>query len=1124
MAELDFKKIEEKILQFWDDREIFARSLKEREGKKRFVFFDGPPTANGKPGIHHFIGRVFKDLIPRYKTMRGYYVLRKAGWDTHGLPVEIEVEKELGLTNKKEIEKYGIAKFNARAKKSVWKYKEEWQKFTKRIGFWLDMAHPYITYEPHYMESLWWVIAQFDKKKLLYEGHKVLPWCPRCGTALSSHEVAQGYADVTDMSVYVKFQITSTKSQTNSNFQIPDKTYLLAWTTTPWTLPGNVALAVGEDIDYVLASPLEARGVQGGYIVAKARAEAVLGVGYEVIRELKGKELIGIKYQPLFDIAPLRTKKSHQVYPADFVTTTDGTGIVHTAVMYGEDDYELGKKLGLPMHHTVAEDGTFTKDVPEFAGRDVKEAEPDIIKYLEAKSYKLKAISYTHSYPFCWRCKHALIYYARNSWFVAMSKLRKQLVKNNSKINWVPAHLKEGRFGEFLKEAKDWAFSRERYWGTPLPVWKCKECKQQLVIGSLEELETHRYRKPNTFMLLRHGESTRNIPGGELMIGYKLEKDKVVLTAKGEQDIKTIAARLAEEGVDLIITSPFTRTKQTATIISHVVKKPVAEDMRLKEYDQEGDTIAGVRARMMDLLKELDQKHEGKRILLVGHGEPLLLIGEEPMQNVGELRELRMKNLPYDRDGNLDLHRPYIDEIHLKCEACQGKMIRVKEVVDVWFDSGAMPFAQWHYPFENQDLFKQNFPADFITEGIDMTRGWFYTLLAVATALGRKAPYKNVISYSHVLDSKGKKMSKSIGNVVDPRDVIEKYGADAVRWYFYTVNNPGDPKLFALEDIAKVQRGFLTTLMNCLRFFELYETHGATHTEAKPRPTEPLDNWILSRLHSTIQVVTQALDSYDPTLASRTLEYFVVEDLSKWWIRRSRERFSGETAQSGTSGFTASGATALLRYLLIKTSKLLAPFVPFTADHIYKQVSNRSESVHLEDWPRLEEKYFKPELEEGMQRIRELVTLGLAERKKTNIKVRQPLNKLGVKTAVPEELTYLIKAEMNVKEILFAPSQEEAVVLDTVITHELKLEGYARELARAIQDMRKEAGYKLADRVSLAWRSEHPDIKKTFELYGAKIVEDTLVMIEPGQDKGPFDVEKEFELAPGIKLWLGIKR
>lgn len=1123
MSELDLKKIEEKILKFWEDRDVFMRSVEARKGRKRFVFFEGPPTANGRPGIHHFIGRVFKDLIPRYKTMRGYYVARKAGWDTHGLPVEIEVEKELGFKNKKEIEAYGIAPFNAKAKASVWKYKEEWQRFTHRIGFWLDMSQPYITYDPRYIESLWYIIAQINKKKLLYEGHKVLPWCTRCGTALSSHEVAQGYQEVTDTSVYVKFKT--------------ERGTILAWTTTPWTLPGNVALAVGPEIDYVLT--------KDGYILAKARVEAVLGT-VAIEKEFKGSELLGLKYQPLFDVKHLHNKKSHQVYAADFVTTTDGTGIVHTAVMYGEDDYELGKKMGLPMHHTVGPDGHFTKDVPDLEGQYVKKAEKTIIELLEKRGQLLKTEPYLHSYPHCWRCKTPLLYYAKDSWFVAMSKLRKKLQKNNSKINWVPAHLKEGRFGEFLKEVKDWAFSRERYWGTPLPVWKCGHCKAKRVIGSYEELEEHRYRKPNTYILLRHGESTKNTPD---IIQGMLEHDHHHLTQAGRDQVTDSIQKIKEAGgVDLIYSSPFLRAKETAEIVAKALDIPVHVDDRLKEiYDgmeREGKPILDYRKdwtfdtkeadgeswrevwiRMSRALCDLDKQHEGKRILIVSHGDSLWLLKgfllslhedqikktEDFYPKKGIPEFFALKNFPYNEHGELDPHRPYIDEIALKCSDCGNAMHRVKEVVDVWFDSGAMPYAQWHYPFSAQggsasggenslSLFKASFPADYIAEGIDQTRGWFYTLLAVATLLGYKAPYKNVISYSLILDEKGKKMSKSVGNVVNPFDVIEQFGVDPARWYFYSINSPGDNKSFALADLAKIQRGFLTTLMNCLRFFELYDEPGAAHKEPKVRPLEPLDDWILSRLHHTIETVTKALEAYDPTLASRTLEYFVVEDLSKWWIRRSRDRFPR--------------SAEFLRYLLIETSKLLAPFIPFTAEHIYKQVSNRSESVHLEDWPKVKSKYLNPELEVAMVKAREVVTIALGLRKAANIKVRQPLASISVKEKIDERVQSYILDEVNVKAILFAPSQTEAVTLDTTITESLKIEGYAREIARAIQEMRKDAGYQMGDKVDVFWEGSHPDVKAA------------IAQLKDLQNKSgdTFDVQKEFELASGVTVWLGIKK
>ncbi|OGN28214.1 MAG: hypothetical protein A3A33_02565 [Candidatus Yanofskybacteria bacterium RIFCSPLOWO2_01_FULL_49_25] len=1167
MADFDIQKLEEKILKFWDDRDIFARTLKEREGKKRFVFFDGPPTANGKPGIHHFIGRAFKDLWPRYKTMRGYYVARKAGWDTHGLPVEIEVEKELGLKNKKDIESYGIAKFNAKAKASVWKYKEEWQRFTKRIGFWLDLEHPYITYEPSYMETLWWIIAQIHKGGHLYEGHKVLPWCTRCGTALSSHEVAQGYQDVTEVSVYVKLKAKSEKLKAkNKKLQeLIDggNLYFTAWTTTPWTLPGNVALAVGEKINYIVAKSQEQNSEL--YIIAKERAEAVLSAGYEAVLEVTGKDLIWLAYEPLFDIKPLQTEKSHRVYPADFVTTTDGTGIVHTAVMYGEDDYELGKKLGLPMHHTVAENGTFTKDVPGFEGQYVKTAEKGIIEKLAADGLLLKAEPYTHSYPHCWRCKRPLLYYARNSWFVAMSKLRKQLLKNNNKINWYPEHLKEGRFGEFLKEVKDWAFSRERYWGTPLPVWKCTNCMAQRVIGSLAELEEHRYKKSNTFHLVRHGHSENNAPDGLTgTTNYRLETDTYHLTADGKKTIEELALKLKESGgVDAIYVSPFMRAKETAEILKKHLGCAVHVDPQLGEttfnieYDNHpyeagkgfdsfsvgnfdehngaGESLRQLRERMTGVVRALDKEHEGKRFVIVSHGHPLWMLTsffENKSDQAtfaekntlytqqGDARTYTLPNYPYDEHGELDLHRPYIDEITLKCTDCGGEMRRVKEVVDVWFDSGAMPYAQWHYPFppeegsalgrENfEDSFKQSFPAEFITEAIDQTRGWFYTLLAISTLLGKGAPYKNVVSYSHVLDEKGKKMSKSIGNVVDPWKVIEQYGVDATRWYFYSVNDPGDPKLFAVADVGKRLHGFIMTLVNSLRFLELYDKPTGSHSKAKPNSQTPLDRWILSRLHDTIGITGVALDAYDPVTASRGIEQFVVDDLSNWWIRRSRDRFQhpvDEESLQETLNF--------FRYLLIEISKLCAPFIPFMAEHLYKQIANRKESVHLEDWPKAQKKYLDPALETHMKRVREISSLALAQRKIAGIKVRQPLATLTVKEGIAPELEEYLKDEINVKRIAVDPAQTEPIMLDTTITEELKLEGYAREIMRNIQDMRKEAGYKLDELVRVYWRTDSTEIQAALTAHEKEIMSDTsLQTLDMAKQKDiGFDVEHEFKI------------
>ncbi|MDO8492349.1 MAG: class I tRNA ligase family protein [bacterium] len=1163
-TDFNFPKTEEKILHFWKDRKIFERSLENRKHARRFVFFEGPPTANGKPGIHHFFGRILKDLFVRYKTMRGYLVERKAGWDTHGLPVEIEVEKELGLKNKKEIEKYGIAKFNAKAKQSVWKYKDEWERFTHRIGFWLDMSDPYITYDWKYMESLWWIISQIDKRKLLYQGHKVLPWCPRCGTALSSHEVAQGYEDVTETSVYVKFKIKP--GQKIGDFYVDDKTYILAWTTTPWTLPGNVALAVGSKIKYKVLRVDFGNGTETFIFAETDFIKRLFAGKYDYITDvehLQGTKLLGLEYEPLFDIPHLQTKTAYKVYPADFVTTDEGTGIVHTAVMYGEDDYELGIKVGLPKHHTVDEQGKFTKEVKEFEGQFVKDAEKGIIEYLHVHGLLFKTEQYTHSYPFCWRCKSPLLYYARDSWFVAMSKLRKQLLKNNNKINWVPAHLKHGRFGEFIKEVKDWAFSRERYWGTPLPIWQCHNCKEIKVISSLEELEKYRYRGKNTYYVLRHGFSTKNGTGGEgAVTASKLEHDKYELTTEGREQIQKAADNLAEEGgVDMIFSSPFLRTQQSAEIVAKKLKCRVQIDKRLKELDHgaacegqthmvcippnttltfdtkygDGESWRDVKVRMSDMLRELDQKYENKKILLVSHGDPIWILegftknwtDEEIIKQrsvlylqEGHLKKIDLKNFPYNERTELDMHRPYVDEILLKCEKCESKMTRIKDVADVWFDSGSMPYAQWHYPFENKSRFGDNFPADFISEGIDQTRGWFYTLLAVSTLLGKGAPYKNVLSYSHVLDEKGKKMSKSLGNIINPWTVIEKFGVDAARWYFYTVNDPADPKLFSISDVGKKLNGFIMTVLNSLRFFELYGKSSAK--KPKANPANQLDYWILSRLNTLAHNAAKSLDNYDLATAAREIEKFAVEDLSNWWIRRSRQRFQRPT---GKNEFNQ--AVELLRYLLVELSKILAPFTPFLADHIYKKLDNHKESVHLEDWPKTKKKLINPELETQMAELRDAAAHGLAQRKELGIKVRQPLASVTLKKTqkFESDLEQLLMDELNVKSIHYDAGQSDTIKLDEKLTPDLIMEGHAREIMRQIQDMRKEAGYKLDEKVFAAWESQNADIIETISRHGGEIAKDILLKeFSRGHNKKEvFDIEKEFELGPQAKIWLGVR-
>ena len=1171
MPEFNLTKIEEKIQKFWGANNVLEKSLKSRKGKKNFIFYEGPPTANGLPHIGHFLTRAFKDLFVRYKTMQGFFVPRRAGWDTHGLPVEIEVEKSLGLKSKKEIEEYGIAEFNRKARKSVWQYKIEWEKFSKRIGFWLDFKNPYITYTNDYIETLWHIIKQFDKKKFLYQGHKVLPWCPLCGTALSTHELGQddAYKTITEDSVYIKFRLK------NGKFK---DTFILAWTTTPWTLPGNVALAVGEKIDYAVVSKNDEH-----YILAKDLVEKVIEKPFQLEKQIKGKDLFGLEYEPLFEIKKLKSEKSYKVYPADFVSTEEGTGVVHTAVMYGEDDYQLGEKIGLSKHHTVDKEGKFTEDVPEFAGQFVKEVEKDVITRLKEKKFIFKVEPYTHEYPHCWRCKTALLYYATDSWFIKTTAVKKQLIFNNNKINWVPEYIKDGRFGQWLKEVRDWAFSRDRYWGTPLPIWQCRQCKEKLVVSSLKDLEKRRHKKPNQYFILRHAESEKNknnINGVEIN-NTKLENDKYKLTKKGVERANKLARDLKKKKIDLIFSSPFLRTKNTAEIIANVLGLSVKIDDRLKEMDHgsvcegkdyyvcvpkeeypykdfdtkfglDGESRNDVRKRIFEFIQEIEEKHEGQNILIVSHGDPLWLLegisknlsedelflikksqilGTQDKNltliDLGEVRNMAFKNYPRDEFGNLDLHRPYIDEVFLECQKCGNKMKRIPEVADVWFDSGAMPFAQEHYPFKTKKL---DFPADFITEGVDQTRGWFYTLLAVSTLLDFGPPYKNVISLGHVLDKNGKKMSKSIGNVVTPDYVIEKFGADVARWWFYRVNQAGESKSFREEELKEISNGFVRVLINSLRFWQLYkdksEKSGINFHSVDSGDLSLLDRWLMSKWNSLISLVTKSLDEFDATIASREIEKFVIEDLSNWWIRRSRDKFqSGQSYQDD-----------LLRFILLELSKLVAPFIPFLAEHLHEELHHGTKpgiiSVHLHDWLKPNEKMIDGKLEEEMELVRKIASLGLAERKEAGIKVRQPLASLKLKiknekSKINDELLNLIKEEVNVKEIIFDKGGKEEVVLDVEITPALRAEGLVREFIRIIQDARRDAGYEYDQKVGAYWFIEDKSLADAIKRE-EKFIKQKTVLKELRESRHDpefvYNVEREQELEPGRKIWLGLKR
>ena len=1013
---MDFNKIEQKILEFWREKKIFKKSLEKNKAKAKFVFFEGPPTANGQPGMHHVEARAFKDIIPRYKTMRGFFVDRKAGWDTHGLPVELQVEKELGLKNKKDIEKYGIEKFNAKCKESVWKYKDEWEKLTERIGYWLDMGKPYVTYENYYIESVWFILKKIWEKGLMYKGFKVVPHCPRCGTGLSSHEVAQGYKKVKENSVYVKFKIKSSSPQMRGGLRrgvdfdstSPDpssteegrnleNTYFLVWTTTPWTLPANVGLAVNPNIKYkeLIMAP-DNSGARERIWVAENLEGNFLSKGscYDVSLSIpskakEGKEFIDVKYEPLFK-NPNQKETDLRVVAGDFVSTQDGTGIVHLAPAYGEDDLRVGEKENLSVIHTVDQDGIVMSgfDIPG-EGKFIKDADKDIVENLKSRNLLFKEESYEHDYPFCWRCDSPLLYFAKESWFIKMSDLREKLVRNNQKINWEPLYIKDGRFGEFIREAKDWALSRERYWGTPLPIWTCEKCGKQTCIGSKKELEK--------------------------------------LSAQG---------------------------------------------------------------------------------------------GQASLE---------------------DLHRPFIDEIKLKC-ACGGEMAREKDVIDVWFDSGAMPFAQWGYPEkENSDMeLKNHYPADYISEAIDQTRGWFYTLLAIGTLMEEcgvakeGAPYKNVICLGHVLDGKGKKMSKSKGNVVSPWEMCEKFGADTVRWYLYTVNSAGDPKKFDIKDVQDKNRRVFGTLYNSLVFFKTYAEKDFEATSTKSENI--LDKWIISVFNSLAVEVIDCLEKYDVVSAARKIENFV-DDLSNWHIRRSRERFQKIMKPSfakATEGREKEEATQTLHLILMELSKLIAPFAPFISEEIYLKLTTdyglrttaKCESVHLCDYPKADGKLINKELEEQMKQAREIVAKALALRMEKKIKIRQPLNELRFKIydLRDKELLELIKDELNVKNVIFDKNIKDEIELDLEITEELKEEGWAREIARQIQQMRKEAGFIPSDKIDVRFTIYDLRFKNLMEKQDDFIKKETNAKsFEELKGKEKFDLEKEINLE-GEKIKIGITK
>ena len=1021
-TDMNFVEREKQVEKFWEDNQIFEKSMKVREGNPSYVFYDGPPTENGKPHIGHVETRVIKDMIPRYRTMKGYQVPRKAGWDTHGLPVELEVEKKLGLDGKDQIEKYGVEPFIEQCKESVWKYEGMWEDFSHTVGFWADMKNPYVTYHNDYIESEWWALKEIWKKGLLYEGHKIVPYCPRCGTPLSSHEVAQGYKDVKERSAVVRFKVKG------------EDAYILAWTTTPWTLPSNVALCVNPDEDYVKVT---SKGYT--YYMAAALVDTVLGEGAEILEHYQGKDLEFKEYEPLFPYAEKRigNKKAYYVVCDTYVTLTDGTGVVHIAPAFGEDDSKVGHRYDLPFVQLVNEKGEMTEETP-WAGTFCKKADMAVLQALEDKDLLFDAPLFEHSYPHCWRCDTPLIYYARETWFIRMTAVKEDLIRNNNTINWIPESIGKGRFGDWLENVQDWGLSRNRYWGTPLPVWQC-ECGHQDCIGSIEELK----------------EKADNCP------------------------------------------------------------------------------------------------------------------------------------------DDIELHRPYIDAVTIKCPKCGKEMHRVPEVIDCWFDSGSMPFAQHHYPFENKETFEKQFPAQFISEAVDQTRGWFYSLLAISTLLFNKAPYENVIVLGLVQDENGQKMSKSKGNAVDPFDALQTYGADAIRWYFYTSSAPWLPSRFAGKTVVEGQRKFMGTLWNTYAFFVLYaniDNFDATKYSLEYDKLAVMDKWLLSRLESTVKAVDDNLANYRIPEAAKALQSFV-DDMSNWYVRRSRERFWAKGMEQDKIN-----AYMTLYTALVTVAKAAAPMIPFMTEDIYQNLvksidASAPESIHLCDFPEVHENWIDPKMEEDMADLLEIVVMGRAARNTANIKNRQPIGTMYVKSEfqLSEFYKEIIEDELNVKEVVFKDdiadfisysfkpqmrtvgpkygkllnkikttlseldgnkamaelkstgelkldidgqeivlleedllidmAQMEGyvsesdhtitVVLDTNLTPELIEEGFVRELVSKIQTMRKEAGFEVMDKIRV-YAKDNDKIVSIMKNHGDEIKSEVLAEeIVTGETKG---YEKEWNI------------
>ncbi|MDP3900101.1 MAG: class I tRNA ligase family protein [bacterium] len=1152
-----FPAMEEEILSFWEKNNIFAKSVtsplprrqaghnsspSQAGGSKEYVFYDGPPFATGTPHYGHIVASIMKDVVPRYWTMKGCRVERKWGWDCHGLPIENIVEKELGFKSKKDIEKLGIEKFNETCRSKVLTYVDEWQKVIRRLGRWADMENAYKTMDRDYMESIWWVFKQLWDKGLVYEGYRSMHICPRCETTLSQMEVAEGYKEVKDLAVTVKFQLEP--GQKIGDFVTDDKTYILAWTTTPWTLPGNVALAVGESFDYLIIKAKNTKNnTIDNFILAKDRWEYMksfshyplnqfkVGIegnqGYYEIEqkiEVKGKDLVGKKYKPPFDYySKDKTLKNREngwkVYAADFVTAEDGTGIAHEAPAFGADDWALLQKENLPFVQHVNMDGTFKDEVTDFKGLHVKPIEDtqktdvEIIKYLAKHNLLFSKEKYEHSYPHCWRCDTPLINYATSSWFVKVTAVKDNAKKQAKEINWMPGHIKDGRFGQWLEGARDWSISRQRFWASVIPIWKCEKCGEVKVFGSVADLEKVKIDR-NTFFIMRHGESERNVNHI-----FSSQINTHPLTKKGEKHIKEQAKKIKDLKIDLIFCSSMLRARQTAQIVGDVLKKDIVVDERLHEINvgifegkdtqaassqqmlssmygnytwspEGGESIEHVERRVMEFWREINSKHEGKNILIVSHGDALRalsgnLIGLQKEALITKQECLSTGEFMRAEQKIYDLHKHIIDKITFKC-GCGAKMKRIPDVLDTWFDSASMPYAQEHYPFENKEKFEQNFPAEFIAEGVDQTRAWFYYLHIIATAIKQKPAFKNVIVNGIVLAEDGKKMAKRLQNYPDPMAVMREHGADKLRYYLCSTAVVKAEDLNFSERELVDQTRFFNILLNVLTFYKMFSGDLKIENLAEKDLVNVLDKWITARLEETKKVVTQKMDNYD-LHAIREIPVFI-NDLSTWYLRRSRERLKGDDEADKIR------ALKTLRRVLYHLARIMAPFLPFTAEHIYQELGADVESVHLKDWPEVREEWIDKETLANMEQVRKIVEMGLAERDKAGIKVKQPLQELGIRNyELRSEYTELIQDELNVKKVTCKKGEGDlSVELNTALTPELIQEGIKRELTRAINNARKEAGMTIQERAIIYYQTESKDIKAVLKKFGDEIKKDTL--------------------------------